>query len=95
MKIVGFTPHRSTTVLVGRLSENGGQVSTLIDLREFWSDPRAALGLPDDGQSTAVSSGRLVPSVLPQARVICIGLNYLKHGNRLPRLAPHERPVRG
>ncbi len=82
MRIVGFRQHGGD-VQVGALSEDGARVTALATLEEFWSDaatllaadPAAAMGAPD----LAVADVELVPPVLPGARVVCIGLNYLKH----------------
>jgi 2-keto-4-pentenoate hydratase/2-oxohepta-3-ene-1,7-dioic acid hydratase in catechol pathway len=80
MRLVGLR-HTNGPVLVGSLSEDGSKVTVLTGLEEFWSDPRRWLaGQPADGEGTlAVDEVELVPPVLPGARVICIGLNYLKH----------------
>ncbi|GHE06936.1 fumarylacetoacetate hydrolase [Klenkia taihuensis] len=87
MRIVGFRHRTGDTdsgdVQVGALSEDGARVTALATLEEFWSDaaallaadPAAAMAAPE----LAVTDVELVPPVLPGARVICIGLNYLKH----------------
>lgn len=82
MRVVGL---RTTdgSVSVGSLSEDGTQVTVLAGLEEFWAEPRRWLadGQTDADPTTSVAVGdvELVPPVLPGARVICIGLNYLKH----------------
>jgi 2-keto-4-pentenoate hydratase/2-oxohepta-3-ene-1,7-dioic acid hydratase in catechol pathway len=48
-------------------------------LTEFWADPAALLATPGRGATLPVTQATMVPPVLPDARVICIGLNYLKH----------------
>jgi 2-keto-4-pentenoate hydratase/2-oxohepta-3-ene-1,7-dioic acid hydratase in catechol pathway len=80
MRLVGLR-HTNGPVLVGSLSEDGSKVTVLTGLEEFWSDPRRWLaGQPADAEeSLAVDEVELVPLVLPGARVVCIGLNYLKH----------------
>ena len=79
MRIVGAR-RPDGSVQVGDLAEDGSTVTVLCGLDEFWADPFAALAGP---RSTAVpfpaADLELVPPVLPGARVICIGLNYLKH----------------
>ena len=55
-----------------------GPVTLVAPLRDFWNDPRHALAEPD-GREVDVQAGDLVPPVLPEARVICIGLNYRDH----------------
>ncbi|WP_309054927.1 fumarylacetoacetate hydrolase family protein, partial [Streptomyces sp.] len=78
MRVVGFR-RQGTATEVGYLSPDGREVTVLAGLEEFWSDPHGHLTRGADGPAVAVSSGELVPPVLPGARVICIGLNYLKH----------------
>lgn len=78
MKIVGIR-RNGGPVEVATLSEDGGQVTVLGGLEEFWLDAPARLGAPALGEAVAASEVEFVPPVLPGARVICIGLNYLKH----------------
>ncbi|MCM0621415.1 fumarylacetoacetate hydrolase family protein [Nocardioides bruguierae] len=66
-------------VLVGALSADGNEVSVLAGLEEFWGDPAHYLALEPTGSALPASEVTFVPPVLPGARVICIGLNYLKH----------------
>lgn len=50
-------------------------------LRAFWADPADAMAGPD-GREIEVGGERgaeVVPPVLPEARVICVGLNYADH----------------
>ncbi|KZF12557.1 MAG: fumarylacetoacetate hydrolase family protein [Rhodococcus sp. (in: high G+C Gram-positive bacteria)] len=63
---------------VGRLSESGDAVATICELSSFWAAPREAL-LKQPERDVPVADVRLVPPVLPSARVICIGLNYADH----------------
>ncbi|GAA3611921.1 fumarylacetoacetate hydrolase family protein [Nonomuraea rosea] len=82
MRIVGLR-HTDGSVHVGTLTDDGRQVGVLTGLAEFWAEPRRWLaGEPDSAQMAAVlplDEVEFVPPVLPGARVICIGLNYLKH----------------
>ncbi len=79
MQIVGVR-RVSGTVHAARLSPDGTEVTVLDELAEFWADPAAALARAGgDGDTVRVAQVELVPPVLPQARVLCIGLNYLKH----------------
>ncbi|WP_232531909.1 fumarylacetoacetate hydrolase family protein [Microbacterium halophytorum] len=58
-----------------------GRATLVAPLREFWSDPKAAMSAPD-GLPIEVggdAGATVVPPVLPEARVICIGLNYRDH----------------
>lgn len=86
MRIVGVKLSEADPVFAGRLEEDGDQSTVLLlsDLQTFWSDPFAWLS-PDketaisDGRVFPVQDVRIVPPVLPSARVLCIGLNYLAH----------------
>ena len=83
MRIVGIRrggdAGTDTGVEVGALSEDGAAVTVLGSLPEFWSDAAAHLHREATGEEIAASSVEFVPPVPPDARVICIGLNYLKH----------------
>jgi 2-keto-4-pentenoate hydratase/2-oxohepta-3-ene-1,7-dioic acid hydratase in catechol pathway len=80
MKLVGVKqPDHGDTVHVGDLSEEDDAVTLIAPLTEFWADPARYLAEPLAGPTLAVGSVELVPPVLPDARVFCIGLNYLKH----------------
>ncbi len=77
-RVVGFRT-REGAVKVGVLSEDGDEIAVLAGLEAFWCDPAgflAELRTTDVVRAVAVE---LVPPVLPGARVICIGLNYLAH----------------
>ncbi|WP_250905729.1 fumarylacetoacetate hydrolase family protein [Nonomuraea sp. NEAU-A123] len=79
MRIVGLH-HTDGSVLVGTLADNGLEVGVLAPLEEFWADPRRWLtGSAEVVATLPLDDVELVPPVLPGARVICIGLNYLKH----------------
>ncbi|HTR91550.1 MAG TPA: fumarylacetoacetate hydrolase family protein [Trebonia sp.] len=70
---------------VARLSDDGSEVTVLGSLEEFWAAPFAYTSPGTDGspgsggESVASRSVTFVPPVLPGARVLCTGLNYLKH----------------
>ncbi|MFC5824616.1 fumarylacetoacetate hydrolase family protein [Nonomuraea insulae] len=68
---------------MGTLTDDGLQVAVLAGLEEFWAEPRRWLaGERAIGQTEVIlplDDVELVPPVLPGAKVICIGLNYLKH----------------
>ena len=61
-----------------------GTATLVAPLRRFWADPTGAMANPD-GREVEVggdSDGgglEVVPPVLPEARVVCIGLNYADH----------------
>jgi 2-keto-4-pentenoate hydratase/2-oxohepta-3-ene-1,7-dioic acid hydratase in catechol pathway len=86
MRIVGVRLSEGDRIFAGRLEAKGGQTTVvpLTDLQTFWSDPFVWM-FPDkepaitDGRVFPVQDVRLVPPVLPSARVLCIGLNYLAH----------------
>ncbi|AXB42730.1 fumarylacetoacetate hydrolase family protein [Amycolatopsis albispora] len=77
MRIVGVA--RAGGVDVATLSEDGTQVTVLCGLEEFWAEPEGHLGQEATGERLPLGAVTLVPPVLPDARVLCIGLNYLKH----------------
>jgi 2-keto-4-pentenoate hydratase/2-oxohepta-3-ene-1,7-dioic acid hydratase in catechol pathway len=77
MRIVGI--RRNGGVVVGSLSEDGAQVTVLAPLEEFWADAAGHLTRAPGGETVTAADVEFVPPVLPGARVVCIGLNYLKH----------------
>lgn len=92
MRVVGIR-RPGAGAEVAQLSPDGTTVRVLATLEAFWANPSTYLdvgtsdGRTSDGGSSgdlpgavwAASDVELVPPVLPDARVICIGLNYLKH----------------
>lgn len=76
-RIVGVEHEGRTRV--GTLTPGGGEVAVWTTLEEFWADPAAWVGAGPDGPRVPVAEVTLVPPVLPSARVICIGLNYIDH----------------
>ncbi|MGX6604997.1 fumarylacetoacetate hydrolase family protein [Micromonosporaceae bacterium Da 78-11] len=80
MRIVGVRrPHLDAGVEVATLSDAGDEVTVIASLADFWADPAGHLSRPATGPTLAIGSVEQVPPVLPEARVICIGLNYLRH----------------
>ncbi|WP_370617398.1 fumarylacetoacetate hydrolase family protein [Mumia sp. Pv 4-285] len=79
-RLVGVR-ERAGAVQVGLLGADGRTVTVLAGLEAFWDDPAAlmASGPGADAPVLDLADVELVPPVLPGARVICIGLNYLKH----------------
>jgi 2-keto-4-pentenoate hydratase/2-oxohepta-3-ene-1,7-dioic acid hydratase in catechol pathway len=77
MRIVGI--RRDGGVQVGALSDDGAQVTVVAGLDEFWADAAGHLSREAGGESFSTSDVEFVPPVLPGARVVCIGLNYLEH----------------
>lgn len=80
MRIVGVRRlHVSSEVEVAALSDLGDEATVIAPLADFWTDPAGYLSKPPAGPAIAMASVELVPPVLPDARVFCIGLNYLEH----------------
>jgi 2-keto-4-pentenoate hydratase/2-oxohepta-3-ene-1,7-dioic acid hydratase in catechol pathway len=79
MRAVGIRRPGAAGVEVAALSDDGATVTVLAPLEEFWADAATHLGRPADGDPVPVGDVELVPPVLPGARVVCIGLNYLRH----------------
>src|SRR3954449_4890486 len=76
MRIVGI--RRDGGVQVAALTDDGASVTVLAGLEEFWADAAGFLSREPAGETVAAAEVEFVPPVLPGARVICIGLNYLK-----------------
>src|SRR4051794_32900976 len=79
MRVVGIRRSVDSGVEVATLSEDGGKVTVLARLEQFWADPAGFLSRQPAGETLPASTVEFVPPVLPGARVVCIGLNYLKH----------------
>lgn len=78
MRIVGIT--RNTEVIeVAELSKDGGQADVIAELGTFWAAPADHMAAPSRQVRVPAEAFGIVPPVLPGARVICVGLNYLKH----------------
>ena len=78
MRIVGIR-RDGGPVEVASLSDDGAQVTVVAGLEEFWADAAGFLSREPRRRDAAGGGVEFVPPVLPGARVICIGLNYLKH----------------
>jgi 2-keto-4-pentenoate hydratase/2-oxohepta-3-ene-1,7-dioic acid hydratase in catechol pathway len=78
MRIVGVR-RDGGPVEVAALSEDGAQATVVAGLEDFWADAARHLAAEPAGETVPVADVELVPPVLPGARVVCIGLNYLKH----------------
>ena len=77
MRIVGI--RRDGGVQIAALSVDGTQVTVVAGLEEFWADAAGHLARDAGGETLPAAGLEFVPPVLPGARVVCIGLNYLKH----------------
>jgi 2-keto-4-pentenoate hydratase/2-oxohepta-3-ene-1,7-dioic acid hydratase in catechol pathway len=78
MRIVGIR-RGDGDVEVASLSDDGAQVTVVAGLDNFWADAAGFLAREPAGETVGAAGVEFVPPVLPGARVICIGLNYLKH----------------
>ncbi len=76
MRIVGFR-RDGGDAQVGALTGDG--VTAIAGLPEFWASAADHVAAGATGPQHALADVELVPPVLPGARVICIGLNYLRH----------------
>lgn len=77
MRIVGL--RHEGGVLVGVLSADGTEVTTYGDLDTFWASPHAMIAAGAAGPTVRVAEVELVPPVVRDARVLCVGLNYSDH----------------
>jgi 2-keto-4-pentenoate hydratase/2-oxohepta-3-ene-1,7-dioic acid hydratase in catechol pathway len=78
MRIVGVR-RDGGPVEVASLADDGGSVTVVAGLEEFWADAAGFLSREPAGETVPATAVEFVPPVLPGARVVCIGLNYLKH----------------
>lgn len=80
MKLIGLKAPDGNVCVADHTDATTAEV--IAELREFWSDAAGHL----DGSVVSAARGQvdvadfeIVPPVLPEARVICIGLNYQAH----------------
>ncbi|CCG03385.1 fumarylacetoacetate hydrolase family protein [Blastococcus saxobsidens] len=78
MRIAGIR-RDGGAIEVASLSEDGAQITVVAGLEEFWTDAPGFLSREPAGATVPATDVEFAPPVLPGARVICIGLNYLKH----------------
>ncbi|MGY1737544.1 fumarylacetoacetate hydrolase family protein [Geodermatophilus sp. SYSU D00684] len=78
MRVVGIR-RDGGPVEVAALADDGATVTVLAPLEEFWADAARFLAAEPAGAPVPVADVEVVPPVPPGARVVCIGLNYLKH----------------
>src|SRR5690242_18159592 len=78
MRIVGIR-RDGGPVQVAALSDDSAQVTVIAGLEDFWADAAGFLSRQPGREKLPVEDVEFVPPVLPGARVICIGLNYLEH----------------
>ncbi|MBH0083771.1 fumarylacetoacetate hydrolase family protein [Salinibacterium sp. SWN167] len=83
MRLVGARLSPGSDTFIAELTMKDGVEAAriLTDLETFWASPAAALASysSEGGTVVPLDQLQLVPPVLPSARVICIGLNYLDH----------------
>jgi 2-keto-4-pentenoate hydratase/2-oxohepta-3-ene-1,7-dioic acid hydratase in catechol pathway len=78
MRIVGVT-RDDGSVAVAALSADGKSLTVLADVASFWSSPLTYLAATPVGPELSADNLTLVPPVVPGARIVCVGLNYLDH----------------
>ncbi|PWW25015.1 2-keto-4-pentenoate hydratase/2-oxohepta-3-ene-1,7-dioic acid hydratase in catechol pathway [Geodermatophilus normandii] len=78
MRVVGIR-RAGGPVEVAALSGDGARVTVLASLEEFWADASRFLAGDPAGDPVPAGDVEFVPPVLPGARVLCTGLNYLRH----------------
>jgi 2-keto-4-pentenoate hydratase/2-oxohepta-3-ene-1,7-dioic acid hydratase in catechol pathway len=78
MRVVGIR-RDGGPVEVAALSDDGAHATVLAGLEDFWADAARLLAQVPSGPRAVLADVEQVPPVLPGARVLCIGLNYLKH----------------
>jgi 2-keto-4-pentenoate hydratase/2-oxohepta-3-ene-1,7-dioic acid hydratase in catechol pathway len=79
VRLVGVVRNGTSRVEVADLAPDGASLTVIATLEEFWRQPGELIANRTAGERIALEQVTLVPPVLPSARVICIGLNYLKH----------------
>lgn len=79
MRLVGVKRPGKSGVEVAALEDTAEKLTVIASLADFWADPAGHLSRPPTGETLATTSVVLVPPVLPDARVFCIGLNYQQH----------------
>ncbi|WAL39763.1 fumarylacetoacetate hydrolase family protein [Brevibacterium sp. BRM-1] len=79
MKLIGLADAQGAITVADRVTDSEALV--LGGLAEFWEDPAGHIERAGraEGERVRVADFAVVPPVLPDARVICIGLNYRKH----------------
>lgn len=77
MKIIGVR-RSDGTVHAARIGD-GDDAFVLAPLAEFWAAPGRFVGDDTAGERVPLSEVEAVPPVLPDARVLCVGLNYRDH----------------
>lgn len=77
--IVGIK-QRDGEVAAAWLSEDGNIVTPITELRAFWREPQRWIMQPMAATlSQPIATTTLAPPVLPDAKVLCVGLNYQAH----------------
>lgn len=61
------------------MTDDGAGFRRCCSIGAFWLDPWTWLATDAAGEPEPLVGAQVVPPVLPDARVFCIGLNYLKH----------------
>lgn len=81
LKLIGVKTPTHAGVHVAVLDRESNKLHVLASVQEFWADPYGALtdGSSPNEAPLDMEDVEVVPPVLPDARVICIGLNYRAH----------------
>ena len=94
MKLIGLASLDEAGTRTVHVAEQISQTQAAVvaELREFWSDAAGHLGRARVCAGTVVDLAdvTVVPPVLPEARVICIGLNYRDHAAETGKEVPTE-----
>lgn len=93
MRLVGIR-HEGSIVVATSVN---GKLLPLAEVSRFWSDPYRYIGEEHLGRCTPVAaeSVDLVPPVRPDARILCVGLNYTDHVAEGPFSAPDHPSIFG
>jgi 2-keto-4-pentenoate hydratase/2-oxohepta-3-ene-1,7-dioic acid hydratase in catechol pathway len=77
MRLIGIRMPDTSDVKVAVL--NDGRAVPLSSVGAFWANPSASIASTPTAESLDVADVDVVAPVLPDARVICVGLNYRAH----------------
>ena len=93
MRLVGIR-HAGTVVVAAVVH---GKLLPLAGVAEFWSDPYRFVDEEHLARSAPVATEtvELVPPVRPDARILCVGLNYTDHVAEGPFSAPDHPTIFG
>ena len=95
MRLIGIT--HEGRVHVASVDEDGRGVRVLAEVSDFWSDPQDHVDPSHVAGCVRLDRAGLdvVPPVRPDARVLCVGLNYADHVAEGPFSIPEHPTVFG